>query len=63
VGYGLRVGGEIPLTSVLALRIYADFLGTLSHITLRTSDAQGAELWSTPAVSGAMGLALAGRIW
>jgi hypothetical protein len=63
LGTGLRLGGEIPLLSVLALRVYADVLGTLSHITLRTSDAQGTELWSTPAVSAALGLALAGRIW
>jgi hypothetical protein len=63
LGCGLRIEGEIPLVSVLSLRVYADMLGVLSHITLRTSDAQAVDLWSTPAMSGALGLALAGRVW
>lgn len=59
---GLRLGGEIPLVSVLALRVYGDLLGALSRVTLRTSDAQASEIWSNPAVSGALGLALVGKI-
>jgi hypothetical protein len=57
---GLRLGIEIPIVPRLAVRVYGDFLVALSHITLQTSGEHAAELWSTPAVSGDLGLALVG---
>jgi hypothetical protein len=57
---GLRLGGELPLFSVLALRVHADLLVPFTRVTLRTTASQE-EIWSTPAVSGALGLALLGR--
>jgi hypothetical protein len=59
---GLRAGIDLPLASVLALRVYGDLLGRLSQVTLNSSDAEGTELWRAPAVTGAVGFGITGRI-
>lgn len=53
---GARVGLELPLAAVLALRLHGDLLATFSHITLRETGTQRA-IWSTPPLSGALGVA------
>jgi hypothetical protein len=57
---GLRLGLEVPVVSVLAVQLHADLLATFSRITLRDSETH-AEIWSTPPLSGAFGLAAVGR--
>lgn len=57
---GARLGFEIPLYSVLSLRLSGDLLATLTRITLRESGGP-AEYWTTPPLSGAFGAAAVGR--
>jgi hypothetical protein len=56
---GARLGVELPLYSILSLRVYGDLLATLTRITLRESGGP-AEFWSTPPLSGAVGAAAVG---
>lgn len=51
---GARIAAEIPITSRLALAPHADLAVPLTHTTLQLA---GADVWSTPAAHGAMGLA------
>lgn len=57
---GARLGVEIPLYSVLSLRVHGDVLATLTRITLRETGGP-TEYWSTPPLSGALGAAAVGR--
>ncbi len=52
---GVRVGVEIPIAGPFAARAYGDVLFPLvtTHLTLR-----GADVWTTPPVSGAIGAGL-----
>jgi hypothetical protein len=59
---GARIGVELPLVSVVSVRVSADLLGTLSRISLRESGT-GVAFWTSPPVSGAFGLAVVGEIW
>lgn len=52
---GGRVAVELPLSSVLALRIHGDVLAALTQITLRLN---GRDVWTSPPVSGGLGTAL-----
>lgn len=54
---GVRIGAEIHLVSFLSLRISLDVLGTLTRTTLTINDAAS---WTTPPVSGNLGLSLVG---
>jgi len=56
---GLRLGAEVPLFSIFSLRLHADLLAAFFRVTLRATATQE-EIWTTPPVSGALGLALAG---
>jgi hypothetical protein len=53
VALGARVGAEIPLSRRWALRTWADLLGTVTPTTL-TLDSR--EVWTTPLVSGTLGV-------
>jgi hypothetical protein len=59
VAGGLRLGAELPLFSIFSLRLHADLLAAFVRVTLRATSTQE-EIWSTPPVSGALGLAVAG---
>ena len=56
---GARLGVEIPLFSVLSMRLSGDLLATLTRITLQETDGPTA-YWSTPPISGAFGAAAVG---
>jgi hypothetical protein len=56
---GIRLGVELPIFSIIALRLHGDLLAPFTRITLRESDTR-AEIWSTPPLSGAFGLAIVG---
>lgn len=49
---GVRLAGEIPLHKVLALELHLDGLTPLTYTSLSLN---GAEVWSTPPLSGALG--------
>ena len=57
---GGRAAIEIPLWRALALRVHADLLAPLTRISLDVNHGT-ATLWSTPAISGALGLGAAGQ--
>jgi hypothetical protein len=57
---GLRLGAEIPLVSILALRVYGDLLATCTRISLKETDT-GKVFWTTPPVSGVLGLGFVGN--
>ena len=57
---GLRLGAEIPLVSILSLRLYGDLLATCTRISLKETDS-GRVFWTTPPVSGALGVGFAGN--
>src|SRR5262249_14914545 len=52
---GLRGMVEVPLAGVVHGAIHTDLLAPLVQTTLRVS---GQEVWTSPAVSGAVGLAV-----
>jgi hypothetical protein len=60
VAGGVRLGTELPLHRVFALRLHGDLLAAFTRATLRETTTR-AEIWSTPAISGAFGLAAVGR--
>lgn len=55
LGLGLRAGIEVPLGATFALSARAEVLAPLVHTTLRLD---GADVWSTPALAGSLGLGL-----
>ncbi len=57
---GVRLGTELPLHRLFALRLHGDLLAVFTRATLRETSTR-AEIWSTPAVSGAFGMAAVGR--
>jgi hypothetical protein len=59
VAGGVRLGVEVPLFSILALRVHSDLVVPFTRITLRETDTR-TEIWSTPSLSGAFGLAVVG---
>ena len=54
---GGRLGVEARIVRFFAIRAYLDILGTLTRTSLRINDQVS---WTTPPVSGSLGLALAG---
>lgn len=56
---GGRLAIELPVGSVLAFRVHADLLATLSQTTLRLDNH---DVWTTPPLSGAGGLSLVGTL-
>ncbi len=56
---GVRAGAEFPIFGPISARIYGDFLVPLiaTNLALR-----GAEVWSTPSVTGALGAGLLGHL-
>jgi hypothetical protein len=54
---GGRAAVEVPLGSRIALRFHADLLFALAGVAL---DLQGTEVWKTPLVSAALGMAAVG---
>lgn len=53
---GGRLGVEIPLGSIFAIGVHGDLFAPLTQITLRLNDR---DVWTTPAVAGGLGAALA----
>jgi hypothetical protein len=51
---GGRVGAEVRVTEWLALAAFGDLRGTLTRTTLQID---GHDVWTTPPVSGALGVA------
>jgi hypothetical protein len=60
VGAGARLAVELPLVSILSLRLHTDVLAALTRISLKETGTDRV-LWSMPAVSGAFGLAAVAR--
>jgi len=56
VGAGARLAVELPLVSVLSLRLHADLLVALTRITLKETGTDRV-LWTLPPASGLFGLA------
>lgn len=57
----VRLGVDFPLGSFLSLRAHADLLTPLTRVIL-LDDLTEEMLWNAPAISGAFGLGLAGKI-
>jgi hypothetical protein len=55
---GARVGLEIPLGSVLTAGAHADVLAPITETVLRVN---GQPVWTSPAISGALGLTVGAR--
>jgi hypothetical protein len=55
-GAGARLGAELRVHRFLFLRLHVDVLTTLTRTTLQIN---GQDAWTTPPVSGALGLSLA----
>jgi hypothetical protein len=53
---GVRFGVEIPLGGALAVVVHTDLLATLTPTTLRLN---GQDVWTSPPVSGTLGLGMA----
>ena len=58
VAVGARVGLEVPLGSVLSAGIHADVLAPLMELVLQVS---GQPVWTSPPISGALGLTVGAR--
>jgi hypothetical protein len=59
IGAGARVGAELPLGPLLAVRLHADILASFTRTTLHVGDES---VWTTPPTSGALGAAVVGTI-
>jgi hypothetical protein len=55
---GARVGVEIPLGGILSAGAHADVLAPLTETVLRVS---GQPVWTSPAISGALGVTIGAR--
>jgi hypothetical protein len=55
---GARVGVEIPLGSILSAGAHADILAPVTETVLRVS---GQPIWTSPAISGALGVTMGAR--
>jgi hypothetical protein len=55
---GARVGVEIPLGSILSAGVHGDVLAPTTETVLRVS---GQAVWTTPSISGALGLTMGAR--
>jgi len=55
---GARVGLEVPLGSILSVGVHADLLVPVSETVLRVS---GQPVWTSPAISGALGATIGAR--
>ena len=58
VALGARAALDQPLSSAFSLRVHADALAPATRTTVRAGDIV---LWTTPALSAALGIALAAR--
>jgi hypothetical protein len=58
LGVGARVGLEVPLGGVLSAGIHADVLAPITETILRVS---GVAVWTSPPISGALGLTVGAR--
>jgi hypothetical protein len=58
VALGARVGVEIPLGNILSAGAHADVLAPLTETVLRVS---GQPIWTSPAISGALGATIGAR--
>jgi hypothetical protein len=56
---GARVGLEIPLGSVLSIGMHADVLAPITELVLHVDGDK--EVWTSPAISGALGLTVGAR--
>jgi hypothetical protein len=55
---GARVGLELPLGGILSAGIHADLLAPVTELVLRVS---GQTVWTSPSISGALGLTIGAR--
>ena len=55
---GARVGLELPLGSILTAGAHADVLAPLTETVLRVN---GQPVWTSPAISGALGVTIGAR--
>jgi hypothetical protein len=55
---GARVGLEIPLGRTLSVGAHADVLSPVTETVLRVS---GQPIWTSPAISGALGVTIGAR--
>jgi len=58
VAVGARVGVELPLGSILSAGVHADLLAPVTELVLRVS---GQPVWTSPAISGSLGLTIGVR--
>ncbi|HXU02583.1 MAG TPA: hypothetical protein VN903_16575 [Polyangia bacterium] len=55
---GARVGVELPLGGILSAGVHADLLAPLTELVLRVN---GQPVWTSPPISGALGLTMGAR--